>query len=61
MRNLPKPQARVAFAAIEDSDSFGSRWKAWRKEIRSYASPYSEFLANLTKIHKHLESVKRGV
>jgi len=32
-RDLPKPQTRIAFAAIEDSDSFGSRWKAWRKRL----------------------------
>ena len=27
-RDLPKPHTRIAFAAIEDSDSFGTRWKA---------------------------------
>lgn len=32
-RDLPQPQTRIAFAAIEDSDSFGSRWKAWRKRL----------------------------
>ena len=32
-RKLPKPQARIAFAAIEDSDSFGRRWKAWCKRL----------------------------
>lgn len=32
-RDLPKSQTRIAFAAIEDSDSFGSRWKAWRKRL----------------------------
>lgn len=32
-RDLPKPQTRIAFAAIKDSDSFGSRWKAWRKRL----------------------------
>ena len=30
---MPKPQTRIAFSAIEDSDSFGSRWKAWRKRL----------------------------
>lgn len=28
-RELPKPHVRIAFAAIEDSDSFGGRWNAW--------------------------------
>lgn len=32
-RNLPAPKTRIAFAAIEDCDSFGSRWKAWRKRL----------------------------
>jgi hypothetical protein len=32
-RDLPKPHTRIAFAAIEDSDSFGSRWKAWCKRL----------------------------
>jgi hypothetical protein len=32
-RDLPKPLTRIAFAAIEDSDSFGSRWKAWCKRL----------------------------
>ena len=32
-RDLPKPHTRIAFAAIENSDSFGSRWKAWRKRL----------------------------
>ena len=32
-RNLPKPHTRIAFAAIEASDSFGNRWKAWRKRL----------------------------
>ena len=32
-RDLPKPHTRIAFAAIEDSDSFGTRWKAWRTRL----------------------------
>lgn len=32
-RDLPAPQTRIAFAAIENSDAFGRRWKAWRKRL----------------------------
>lgn len=32
-RQLPAPQTRIAFAAIEDCEQFGSRWKAWRKRL----------------------------
>lgn len=32
-RTLPAPQTRIAFAAIEGSDQFGLRWKAWRKRL----------------------------
>lgn len=32
-RTLPKPAVRIAFAAIEDSEDFGRRWKAWRKRL----------------------------
>lgn len=32
-RSLPAPKTRLAFAAIEDCDSFGRRWKAWRKRL----------------------------
>lgn len=32
-RTLPAPSTRIAFAAIEDSQQFGSRWKAWRKRL----------------------------
>lgn len=32
-RVLPAPKTRIAFAAIECSDRFGSRWKAWRKRL----------------------------
>jgi hypothetical protein len=32
-RTLPAPLVRVAFAAIEDSGQFGSRWKAWRHRL----------------------------
>jgi hypothetical protein len=32
-RELPKPNASVAFAAIEASEDFGRRWKAWRKRL----------------------------
>ena len=30
-RSLPAPSARVAFAAIERSERFGRRWKAWSR------------------------------
>jgi hypothetical protein len=32
-RVLPKPKTSVAFAAIEASDQFGARWKAWAKRL----------------------------
>jgi hypothetical protein len=32
-RKLPAPQTRIAFAAIENSEQFGARWKAWRKRL----------------------------
>jgi hypothetical protein len=32
-RHLPKPHVRVAFAAIEKSDRFGSRWRAWCQRL----------------------------
>lgn len=32
-RVLPQPLARIVFAAIEESVSFGSRWKAWRERL----------------------------
>lgn len=32
-RDLPKPLTRIAFAAIEEGDSFGSRWKAWCRRL----------------------------
>ena len=32
-RTLPPPNVRVAFAAIEASEDFGRRWKAWRKRL----------------------------
>ena len=32
-RVLPTPKTRIAFAAIECSHRFGSRWKAWRKRL----------------------------
>lgn len=33
-RALPKPEVCVSFAAIEASEDFGRRWKAWRKRLR---------------------------
>ena len=33
-RDLPKPLACLAFAAIEDSESFGARWKAWCQRLK---------------------------
>ena len=32
-RTLPPPKVRLAFAAIEKSESFGRRWKAWRERL----------------------------
>lgn len=32
-RTLPAPTSRIAFAAIEASEEFGTRWKAWRKRL----------------------------
>lgn len=32
-RTLPPPTTRIAFAAIEKSESFGRRWKAWRGRL----------------------------
>lgn len=32
-RTLPKPEVCVSFAAIEASEDFGRRWKAWRKRL----------------------------
>lgn len=32
-RQLPAPTSRIAFAAIEASEEFGQRWKAWRKRL----------------------------
>jgi hypothetical protein len=32
-RQLPAPKTRIAFAAIEDSGQFGTRWKAWRTRL----------------------------
>lgn len=32
-RSLPAPKVRIAFAAIEQSEDFGRRWKAWRKRL----------------------------
>jgi hypothetical protein len=32
-RALPPPKVRVAFAAVEDSQSFGQRWHAWRRRL----------------------------
>jgi hypothetical protein len=32
-RQLPSAEARVAFAAIEKSDRFGSRWSRWRQRL----------------------------
>ena len=33
-RKLPKPKTCVAFAAIEASEQFGARWKAWAKRLQ---------------------------
>ncbi len=48
-RELPTAQGRVAFAAIEDSERFGSRWDQWaaRLGIRDYSQIH--FLADGAK------------
>lgn len=48
-RELPAAQGRVAFAAIEDSERFGSRWDQWaaRLGIRDYSQIH--FLADGAK------------
>jgi hypothetical protein len=32
-RELPRPTARVAFAAIEPSEAFGARWRPWAERL----------------------------
>ena len=32
-RSLPRPHIRVCFAAIEKSNRFGARWKAWQRRL----------------------------
>jgi hypothetical protein len=32
-RTLPRPTARVAFAAIEPSEQFGARWRPWAERL----------------------------
>jgi hypothetical protein len=32
-RKLPKPSARVAFAAIEESETFAGRWRPWMSRL----------------------------
>ncbi len=32
-RDLPRPTARVAFAAIETSEQFGARWRPWAERL----------------------------
>ncbi|WP_169981428.1 hypothetical protein [Tautonia rosea] len=32
-RELPRPAARVAFAAIEPSERFGARWRPWAERL----------------------------
>lgn len=32
-RKLPKPSARIAFAALEDSDTFAGRWRPWMNRL----------------------------
>lgn len=32
-RHLPKPHERIAFAAIEKSERFGSRWRHWCRRL----------------------------
>jgi len=48
-RALPAPHVRLAFAAIEKSDEFGRRWKAWRKRLGLPAASAITVLADGAK------------
>lgn len=58
-RTLPPPKVRLAFAAIEKSDDFGRRWKAWRRRLGLPDASAITLLADGAKWiweqhHKHL-------
>ncbi len=48
-RTLPVPKVRVCFAAIEHSERFGSRWKAWRSRLGLLATSTISVLADGAK------------
>jgi len=48
-RTLPAPKVRVCFAAIEPSERFGSRWKAWRQRLGLLATSSISVLADGAK------------
>jgi hypothetical protein len=48
-RTLPSPVARVAFAAVERSDRFGTRWKAWARRLGLFDSSNITLLADGAK------------
>jgi len=45
-RSLPKPHVSVAFAAIEKSSRFGSRWKHWRRRLHIQETSRMSVLAD---------------
>jgi hypothetical protein len=48
-RTLPAPKGRVCFAAIDQSERFGSRWKAWRQRLGLIATSTISVLADGAK------------
>ena len=48
-RSLPAPSARVAFAAIERSERFGRRWKAWSRRLGLFDTSCITLLADGAK------------
>jgi hypothetical protein len=45
-RELPSPHVRVAFAAIEKSDRFGSRWGRWARRLGIHDTAQVSVLAD---------------
>jgi hypothetical protein len=45
-RELPAPHARVAFAAIENSERFGARWGQWASRLGIYQTSELTVLAD---------------
>jgi hypothetical protein len=45
-RRLPAPHARVAFAAIENSERFGARWGQWASRLGIYQTSELTVLAD---------------